>query len=192
MGKLANKYKGWCVNIGGGIYMFTQEGEGITGYINNKVQWHYKTMKLRKNGGKCISSAALNYAIKMGQRTANSCSYEIKWNANLMQLGNFIKSLNAELNAVCHLLALLGAHHIFHVSRITVNGILNSTCFGYIRPSSGALDVELHHMVFCTEFLDGWWSWEPLRRSCVRFGRCRACECGNEPSGSVKCGEFLD
>ena len=22
-------------------------------------------------------------------------------------------------------------------------------------------------MVFCTEFLDGWWSWEPLRRSCV-------------------------
>ena len=29
-------------------------------------------------------------------------------------------------------------------------------------------------MVFCTEFLDGWWSWEPLRRSCVRCGWCRA------------------
>ena len=28
--------------------------------------------------------------------------------------------------------------------------ILSSTCFGYIRPSSGALDVELQHMVFCT------------------------------------------
>jgi len=24
-------------------------------------------------------------------------------------------------------------------------------------PSSGALDVELQDMVFCTEFLDGWW-----------------------------------
>jgi len=49
--------------------------------------------------------------------------------------------------------------------------ILSSTCFGYIRPSSGALDVELQHMVFCTEFLDGWWwSWEPLRRSCERCG----------------------
>jgi len=35
---------------------------------------------------------------------------------------------------------------------------LSSTCFGYIRPSSGALDVELQHMVFCTEFVDGWWS----------------------------------
>jgi len=26
--------------------------------------------------------------------------------------------LNAELNPICHLLALLGAHHILHVSRI--------------------------------------------------------------------------
>jgi len=30
--------------------------------------------------------------------------------------------LNAKLNPICHLLALLGAHHILHVSRIKVNG----------------------------------------------------------------------
>jgi hypothetical protein len=29
--------------------------------------------------------------------------------------------LNAELNAICHLMVLLGAHHILHVSRIRVN-----------------------------------------------------------------------
>jgi hypothetical protein len=29
--------------------------------------------------------------------------------------------LNAELNSICYLLALLGAHLIFHVSRIRVN-----------------------------------------------------------------------
>jgi hypothetical protein len=29
--------------------------------------------------------------------------------------------LNAELNPICHLLALLGAHHIFHVSVLRVN-----------------------------------------------------------------------
>jgi len=29
--------------------------------------------------------------------------------------------LNAQLNPVCHLLALLGTHHILHVSRIGVN-----------------------------------------------------------------------
>jgi len=29
-------------------------------------------------------------------------------------------------------------------------------------------------MAFCTEFVDVWWSWEPLHRSCVRWGWCRA------------------
>jgi hypothetical protein len=29
--------------------------------------------------------------------------------------------LNAESNPICHLLALLGAHHILHVGRIMVN-----------------------------------------------------------------------
>ena len=29
--------------------------------------------------------------------------------------------LNTELNPICHLLALLGAHHILHVSKISVN-----------------------------------------------------------------------
>jgi hypothetical protein len=28
-----------------------------------------------------------------------------------------VNPLNAELNPICHLLALLGAHHILHVSR---------------------------------------------------------------------------
>jgi hypothetical protein len=31
-----------------------------------------------------------------------------------------INPLNTELNPICHLLALLGAHHILHVSRIRV------------------------------------------------------------------------
>ena len=33
----------------------------------------------------------------------------------------FFNPLNAELIPICHLLALLGAHHIFHVNRIRVN-----------------------------------------------------------------------
>jgi len=31
-----------------------------------------------------------------------------------------INTLNAELNPICHLLALLGAHHILHVGWIRV------------------------------------------------------------------------
>jgi hypothetical protein len=34
---------------------------------------------------------------------------------------SWINPLNAELNPICHLLVLLGAHHILHVSRIRVN-----------------------------------------------------------------------
>jgi hypothetical protein len=36
----------------------------------------------------------------------------------------FFNLLNAELNPICHLLALLGAHPIFHVSRITVKAVI--------------------------------------------------------------------
>ena len=35
----------------------------------------------------------------------------------------YIKPLNAELNPICNLLALLGAHHIFHFSGLRVNNI---------------------------------------------------------------------
>jgi len=41
-------------------------------------------------------------------------------------LGLFtFNSLNAELNPICHLLALLAAHHILHVSGIRVKPLQN-------------------------------------------------------------------
>jgi len=33
-----------------------------------------------------------------------------------------VNPLNTELNLICHLLALLGAHHILHVGRVRVKG----------------------------------------------------------------------
>ena len=35
-----------------------------------------------------------------------------------------INTLNAELNPICHLLVLLGAHHILHISRIKVKCLI--------------------------------------------------------------------
>jgi hypothetical protein len=32
-----------------------------------------------------------------------------------------LNPLNTELNPICHLLTLLGAHHIFHISGLRVN-----------------------------------------------------------------------
>jgi len=40
-----------------------------------------------------------------------------KWNGTW----HAINTLKAKLNPICHLLALLGARHIFHVSGLRVN-----------------------------------------------------------------------
>jgi len=55
--------------------------------------------------------------------------------------------LNAELNPICHLLALLGAHHILHFSKIRVNssagkrddGIENSLLVGPLKKATAYL-----------------------------------------------------
>jgi hypothetical protein len=48
----------------------------------------------------------------------------------------FANPLYAELNPICHLLALLGAQHTLHVSRIRVNGqVLLWEYFLLILPS---------------------------------------------------------
>jgi hypothetical protein len=46
--------------------------------------------------------------------------------SNLARYFSFllINPLNAELNPICCLLALLGAHHFLHVSRIRVNRVV--------------------------------------------------------------------
>jgi hypothetical protein len=44
--------------------------------------------------------------------------------ANLGIFVVYFNPLNAKLNPICHLLALLGVHPIFHVSRMGVNLLL--------------------------------------------------------------------
>ena len=43
------------------------------------------------------------------------------WLDTLYTRTNGLNPLNAELNPICHLLALLEVHHIFHVSGLRVN-----------------------------------------------------------------------
>jgi hypothetical protein len=52
-----------------------------------------------------------------------------------------INPLNAELNPICHLLALLLAHHILHVSRIRVNRT------GQILPTSHLKGLDQQHFL---------------------------------------------
>ena len=43
-----------------------------------------------------------------------------------------VNPLNAELNQICYLLALLGAHHFLHVSRIRVKSLTPRLLMSYI------------------------------------------------------------
>ena len=43
-----------------------------------------------------------------------------------------VNPLNAELNPICYLLALLGAHHFLHVSRIRVKSLILRLLMLYI------------------------------------------------------------
>ena len=44
---------------------------------------------------------------------------------------------NAELNPICHLLALLEAHHILHVSRVRVNFVEWESVYFFLKNVSG-------------------------------------------------------
>ena len=55
-----------------------------------------------------------------------------------------INALNAELNPICYLLALLGAHHFLHVSRIRVKSLTLRLLMSYIY-GAPILDVSRSH-----------------------------------------------
>ena len=65
----------------------------------------------------------------------NSCLFTYK---------QFINPLNAELNPICHLLALLGVHHFLHVSRIRVKSLTLRLLMSYLYAAL-ILDVSRSH-----------------------------------------------
>jgi len=87
----------------------------------------------------------------------------------------FINHLNAELNPICHLLALLGAHHILHVSRIRVKYYFSSSVLNMFRtsihPSSVACDfsvVSPHWLFVLVSMCVGVSVWQAEAQECVR------------------------
>jgi len=57
---------------------------------------------------------------------------------------NKVNPLNPELNPICYLLALLGAHHFLHVSRIRVKLLTFGLLMSYIY-GAPILDVSRSH-----------------------------------------------
>ena len=57
-----------------------------------------------------------------------------------------INPLNAELNPICHLLALAGAHHFVNVSRLGVKYIKNWVTLGEGHVSQYGVSLNLINM----------------------------------------------
>jgi hypothetical protein len=55
-----------------------------------------------------------------------------------------INPSNAEFNPICHLLALLGAHHILHISRVRVI-VLCGTGKHVVKDTLNSTDVTLEY-----------------------------------------------
>jgi hypothetical protein len=49
-----------------------------------------------------------------------------------LQTVRVVNPLNAELNPICYLLALLGAHHFLHISRIRIKSLTLRLLLSYI------------------------------------------------------------
>jgi len=56
----------------------------------------------------------------------------------------YLNPLNSELNPICYLLALLGAHHFLHVNRIRVKLLTFRLLMSYIY-GAPILDVSRSH-----------------------------------------------
>ena len=65
-----------------------------------------------------------------------------------------INPLNAELNPICHLLALVGAHHILHVYRIGVKTVVFWTVTSLMFVDMSHLTVAATAMSHLTQFVE--------------------------------------
>jgi len=92
------------------------------------------TLFLNKYNVKCLMALVNhNSAIR---RSVLKYAYNIKY--------MYINPLNPELNPICYLLALLGAYHFFHVSRIRVKLLTFRLLMSYIH-GAPIVDVSTSH-----------------------------------------------
>jgi len=73
----------------------------------------------------------LSFQILLPKKNNDSKAY-LTINKLLSVDNNYFNPLNAELNPICYLLALLGAHHFIHVSRIRVKSLTLRLLISYI------------------------------------------------------------
>jgi len=104
--------------------------------------------------------------------TLSLLTWRIRWapnNAIRWQMGfnSAFNPLHAELNPICHLLALLGAHLILHVSRLKVKVLMTKNRCSKWRPSAC---WEASHLLNKFRNSRRSTSWEMFENEALIFG----------------------
>ena len=82
--------------------------------------------------------------VSAGLRAYKCLKYVEPVRQELYHIDNSLNPLKPELNPICYLLALLGAHHFLHVSRIRVKSLTFGRLMSYIY-GAPVLDVSRSH-----------------------------------------------
>ena len=93
-------------------------------------------------GMRCVGQAARTLMTWYKERLVKQ--YEKEWGRLQLGYQHIINPLNPELNPICYLLALLGAHHFLHVSRIRVKLLTFRRLMSYIY-GAPILEVSRSH-----------------------------------------------
>jgi len=101
----------------------------INGTIFEKKFWDYWDV--------CIYNVWFDYLY-------NFCLKDFSILKEMSEIWSEINPLKPELNPICYLLALLGAHHFLHVSRIRVKLLTSRLLMSYIY-GAPILDVSRSH-----------------------------------------------
>ena len=88
----------------------------------------------------CVCVCVCVCVLYLSQNKETFASYNINRLAFIID----INPLNAELNPICYLLALLGAHHFLHVRRIRVKTLTLRLLMSYIY-GAPILDISRPH-----------------------------------------------
>ena len=97
------------------------------------VQWQIFTKYFRSYGKKkkTLHRADFELNTSVFLLLHRACCYNYWFYSNSCTYIHF-NPLNAELNPICYLLALLGARHLLHVSRIRVKSLTLRQLMSYI------------------------------------------------------------
>ena len=92
----------------------------------------------------CFFYVLVSDALSLSSGVLTSCIAKryvhVLWSINSVQ----VNPLKPELNPICYFLALLGAHHFLHISRIRVKWLTFSLLMSYIY-GAPILDVSRSH-----------------------------------------------